>query len=223
MKTTRAVGVGVAFVLAITFILRGQVAVTASPPDFGEDDGGTDSNSSFSSNLQPQLFTTNDLWLQIIQMSNATAGLVINSPWNVTDGVYDLFATTHLAPSAWQWVTRCTPGQTNLTVTGLTSPREFFILGLTNDADGDGLTDAYETLVSHTDPNVFNTWSGDGVPPILWYVAQGINPQAPGVDGQDPDQDGLSNAQEYQYGTQPLISEGFAIWVSAPNGFSSIP
>ena len=29
MKTTRAVGVGVAFVLAITFILRGQVTVTA--------------------------------------------------------------------------------------------------------------------------------------------------------------------------------------------------
>jgi len=84
---------GSCVVLAITFILRGQVAVTGEfPPDFGEDDGGTDSNSSFSSNLQPQLFTTNDLWLQIIQMSNATAGLVINSPWNVTDGVYDLFA-----------------------------------------------------------------------------------------------------------------------------------
>jgi len=60
------------------------------------------------------------------------------------------------------------------------------------------------TLVSHTDPNVFNTWSGDGVPPILWYVAQGINPQAPGVDGQDPDQDGtVQTRREYQYGTQP--------------------
>ena len=27
------------------------------------------------------------------------------------------------------------------------------MIGLTNDVDGDGLTDAYEKLVSHTDPN----------------------------------------------------------------------
>ena len=31
MKTTRVVGAGIAFVLAITFILRGQVTMTAIP------------------------------------------------------------------------------------------------------------------------------------------------------------------------------------------------
>ena len=29
----------------------------------------------------------------------------------------------------------------------------FFMLGRTNDTDGDGMSDAYEVLVSHTDPN----------------------------------------------------------------------
>ena len=204
----------------------GMMAMDApSPPGFGK--GDTNGGGGFSSDFQFQLPTTNDLWLQMVGTTNTGTGLtvwlVIHTPWNVTSGVYDLFATTNLAPGAWQWVTRCAPGQTNLTVTGLASPMDFFQLATTNDADGDGWTDAYEARVSHTDPNVFNTWSGDGVTPILWYVAQGINPQAPGVEGQDPDQDGLSNAQEYLFGTRPQVSEGFAIWVSTPNGTSSIP
>jgi hypothetical protein len=275
MKTTRVVGAGVAFVLAITFILHGQVTMTAIPagtvslsatnvmtlaslsdaqlgeflnvlaatptmaaadlprggmvgnfyslahPDWpplpGDirqvpvwnlgagfyllDDldcqessaagsmmamdtpsltGFSDSGGGFSSNFQLQVFTTNDLWLQITGTTNAIttngmAYLVINTPWTVTNGVYDLFATTNLAPSAWQWVLRCAPGQTNLTVTGLAGPNEFFILGLTNDADGDLLTDAYEKLVSHTDPT--NSISNlDGIPDG-WEILLGLNPQ----------------------------------------------
>jgi hypothetical protein len=132
-----------------------------------------------SANFQSQPFTTNDLWLQITGTTNSitangTAWLVINTPWNVTNGVYDLFSTTNIVPSAWQWVLRCAPGQTNLTVTSLTVPQSFFILGLTNDADGDGLTDAYELLVSHTDPNKSDT-SGDGMLDG-WKVLWGLNP-----------------------------------------------
>jgi hypothetical protein len=142
------------------------------PPNFG--DGGNNSDGGFSSNFQPQVFTTNDLWMQV-QMANTTGSLVIHPPWNVTNGVYDLFYTTNLAPSAWQWLLRCVPGQTNLTVTGLADPQGFFILGLTNDADGDGLTDAYEKLVSHTDPN--NPYSNlDGLPDG-WEAMLGLNPQ----------------------------------------------
>ncbi|MGA2801004.1 MAG: hypothetical protein ABSE97_01315 [Verrucomicrobiota bacterium] len=144
-----------------------MAADVPSPPGSG---GG----SNYSPGLQIQMPTTNDLWLQE-QMTNTTASLVINPPWNVTNGVYDLFYTTNLTPpSTWVWVTRCAPGQTNLTVTGLGDPQGFFILGLTNDADGDGLTDAYEKLVSHTDPNNPDT-SGDGISDG-WEVALGLNP-----------------------------------------------
>lgn len=192
-------------------------------PGGGGGGGGDDGGSSF----QGQIMTTNDLWLQITGTTNddtsMTTYMVINTPWNVTNGVYDLFASTNLAPSAWQWVLRCDPGQTNLTVTAPAGPNEFFILGLTNDADGDLLTDAYEQLVSHSDPNTFNV-SADGYgTPSAWYQQNGINPQTPGVATLDPDQDGLMNWQEYQYGTQPLVSEGFAIWVSTPGGTISIP
>ena len=190
--------------------------------------GGSGGTNFYDSSFSAQVFTTNDLWLEITGTTNAsssmTADLVIHSPWNVTNGVFDLFATTDLAPSAWQWVLRCLPGQTNLTVANLTSPNEFFILGLTNDADGDGLTDAYEKLVSHTDPNVFTVLSSDGVGvPDAWYLQNGVNPLAPGVAGQDPDQDGLANSQEYLYGTQPLVSEGFAVWTGMASGSTSIP
>jgi len=37
-------------------------------------------------------------------------------------------------------------------VTNLVAEQSFFRLGTTNDTDGDGMTDAYELLVSHTDP-----------------------------------------------------------------------
>jgi len=126
------------------------------------DDGFGGGTNGYGASYAAQIFTTNDLWLQITGTSNGNSGttitsyLTIHTPWNVTNGVYDLFATTNLAPSSWRWVMRCDPGQTNLIVTNLTTPQEFFILGLTNDTDGGGLTDAYEKLVTKTDPNNAN-------------------------------------------------------------------
>jgi hypothetical protein len=38
------------------------------------------------------------------------------------------------------------------TIPGLTNGAVFLILGTPLDSDGDGLTDAYERLVSHTNP-----------------------------------------------------------------------
>ena len=145
------------------------------PPGGGSGGGTNDYEYTFT----PPVYTTNDLWLQMVGTTNngtgMTAYLVINTPWNVTNGIYDLFATTNLAPSAWQWLGRCSPGQTNLTVVNLASPTEFFILGLTNDTDGDGLTDAYENLVSHTSPT--NAYSNlDGLPDS-WEASLGLNPQ----------------------------------------------
>ena len=151
------------------------------PP--GSGGGGTND---YEYSFTPPVYTTNDLWLQMVGTTNngtgMTACLVINTPWNVTNGIYDLFATTNLAPSAWQWLGRCSPGQTNLTVVNLAIPTEFFILGLTNDADGDGLTDAYENLVSHTSPT--NAYSNlDGLPDS-WEASLGLNPQINNVTTQ---------------------------------------
>ena len=173
-------------------------------------DGGSGGTNYFDSGYSAQVFTTNDLWLEITGTTNTgtgsgmTANFVIHSPWNATNAVYDLFATTNLAPSAWQWVLRCNPGQTNLTVPNLATPDEFFILGLTNDADGDGLTDAYENLVSHTLPNNSDT-DGDGIPDG-WSVLLGFGNLS--NVGTDP-------AQRANYGYTP------AGWLNQISGIRS--
>lgn len=167
--------------------------------------------------------TTNDLWLEVAgttnaMTSNGTAYLVIHTPWSEPEGVYDVFATTNLAPSAWQWVMRTTAGQTNVTATGLAGPNEFFILGTmwtTNYVSG--LTVAYEHLVG-------STLSSDGYgTPNAWYLQNDINPRTSGVGSQDPNQDGLANWQEYLWGTDPRAAQGLSVWVSSPSGYSGTP
>ena len=80
------------------------------------------------------------------------------------------------------------------------------------DTDGDGLTDYDEINVYHTDPLKADT-DGDGMPDG-WEVAHRINPNNgndprrmnpndPSDAAQDFDNDGLTNLQEYQHGTDP--------------------
>jgi hypothetical protein len=180
--------------------------------------GGTGGTDGWNGSINYPVCTTNDLWLQILGATNGTVGLVINTPWNVTDGVFDLFATTNLLSSTWQWLMRTAPGQTNLTATGLSEPNEFFVLGTMQPAaDGSGLTTAYENLVS-------SAFSSDGYgTPNAWYLQNDLNPLTLGIGNQDPALNGLSNWQEYQYGTAPQGSTGFTIWVGTPNGMTSIP
>jgi hypothetical protein len=104
-----------------------------TPPGGGTNTSGGGGGPSF---VYPD-FTTNDLWLQILTMTNQTAALVIHPPWNVTNGVYDLLYTTNLAPSnSWQWVMRTAPGQTNLLVTNATATQGFYKLGSANTSAG---------------------------------------------------------------------------------------
>jgi hypothetical protein len=183
------------------------------PPSPG--DGGTNI---YTPSFQPMdLPTTNDLWLEITGTTNTgtsiTAYITIHPPWNITDGVWDIFATTNLAPSAWQWVYRTAPGQTNVTITGLAYPNEFFTAASTNDTDGDGLSDAFEKWVSHTDPNSSST-DGSGMSDGWeWQYFGSIsnNPAA------DPDGDGLTTYQEFQ-----MRSAGYnpTVWDSNTNGVS---
>ena len=59
--------------------------------------------------------------------------------------------------------------------------------------------------------------------PWAWYVQHGLYPLADGIGTQDPDHDGLLNWQEYRYGSDPVNSEVFSVWVSSPAGYSGIP
>lgn len=93
---------------------------------------------------------------------------------------YDVFATPALTQpitnGIWTWMGQgyqcCT-----YTIPGLTNGAVFLILGTPLDSDGDGLTDAYERLVSHTNPYVADT-SGDGMLDgwkVLWGMSGIIN------------------------------------------------
>ncbi len=91
---------------------------------------------------------------------------------------YDLLATTQLKGSFltnanWVWV-----GQVyschHYALTNQPSTGCIYIMGTAQDSDGDGLTDAYELLVSKTNPNLADT-NGNG---LLdgWAVSLGLNP-----------------------------------------------
>jgi hypothetical protein len=131
---------------------------------------------------------------------------------------YDVFSTTALTGSSitnaqWTWLGQ---GYTcNVyKLTNQPNAYSFFVLGTPQDTDHDGLTDAYELLVSKTNPNSVDS-DGDGIPEA-WAVLNGLDPQASGLASGDPDLDALLNKQEYLYGSRPQISEGFSVWVSAP-------
>ena len=131
-------------------------------------------------------YTAEDLWLEIVTVTNATGFFVVHPPEaEATTGVYDLFMTTNLSANVpglnltnWVWLLRTDPGQTNLVVPDLSADQAYFMLGRTNDLDSDGLTDAFEHLVSHSDPAQWST-RGDGISDQTAWL-QGRNPRVPG-------------------------------------------
>jgi len=80
------------------------------------------------------------------------------------------------------------------------------------DINGNGLADAGE--IPWNLPNDLL------LPPDAWYTEYGLSVQSA---LQDPDLDGLLNYQEYLYGTNPNISQGWSIWIGTPNETISIP
>jgi len=173
-----------------------------SPPGDGDGDGGTNTDNGGSGSYTP-IYGSNDLWMGI-SVANATASFTIHTP--ETNAVYDLFLTTNLSPSVpglnltnWLWLLRTEPGQSNLVVTNLTAAQCFFRLGTTNDPDGDGLSTAFEKLISHSNPTNADTY-GNGLPDgWQWNNFGNFNQTASG----DYDGDGTNNLAEYQAGTDP--------------------
>jgi hypothetical protein len=137
---------------------------------------------------------------------------------------YDVFANSvlHFGTNGIPWAWMGQGYQCNTyTLTNLPSTDCFIILGTPQDSSGSGLTDAYEWLVLQISP--YGPQSDSYGVPYAWYAQHGLTTLTNGLATADPDLDGILNYQEYLYGTNPQVSEGFAIWVSTPNGTSSIP
>ena len=120
---------------------------------------------------------------------------------------YDVFANSVLSFGtngiSWAWMGQGYHGNT-YQLTNLPSTACFLILGTPLDSDGDGLTDAYEKLVSKTNPTNYST-DGTGMSDgweILYFGHIGIDPNA------DPDGDGLSNYQEFLMRVGALQPDG---------------
>jgi hypothetical protein len=120
----------------------------------------------------------------LVWIANVTATAAGSNTENVTFTIqgglpgyyYDVFATGALQSpktnAVWFWMGQGNSGNTY--TLPITSGNAFLILGTPQDTDGDGLTDAYEYLVSHTDPNNPDS-DGDGIPDG-WSVLLGLNP-----------------------------------------------
>lgn len=78
-----------------------------------------------------------------------------------TNELYDLYFSTNLIN--WSWLSRSQPMQTNFYLTQWPTPAGFFQLGTLLDSDGDSIPDAFEVLITMTDPAVVNTAASLGV------------------------------------------------------------
>jgi hypothetical protein len=128
--------------------------------------------------------TSSNVWLTNITATVTTNG--VNVTFGIAGGLdgaaYDVFANAALGPSdpnyQWAWMGQGYHCNIYL-ITNLPPTSAFLILGTPQDSDLDGLTDAYERLISHTDPNNPDT-DGDGVSDAI-EVLQGRNPLVPGA------------------------------------------
>ncbi len=170
--------------------------------------------------------TSSNVWL-----TNWSASIVSSNVMNVHFAVaggsnglpYDVFATTAITSpitnATWYWMGQAYRG-TNYTlpITNYPAANIFLMLG-TPQMESYGLTVAFERLTLKSNSTTGYTYGGL---PDAWIALNGLEGNA-NILNQDPDQDGLNNWQEYLYGTKPLVSEGFGIWVSSPAGVSGMP
>ena len=104
----------------------------------------------------------NNVWITNLTVIQSNAPVVLNfTIAGGSDGVpYDVFATSALVSPAtngcWTWMGQGYTGVT-YTMPSLTDGDNYLVLGTPQDSDDDGLTDAYEELVSHSNPYESNS------------------------------------------------------------------
>jgi hypothetical protein len=112
--------------------------------------------------------TDTNVWFATMKAQWVT-NFTVNFTFDIEGGsggvLYDVFATAVLGPASpayqWAWMGQGYHCNTYM-ITNLPNASAFFRLGTAQDSDFDGLTDAYELLVSHTDPFNPDT-DGDGI------------------------------------------------------------
>lgn len=148
-----------------------------------------------------------NIWItNVVATANGdgTMSMTFTIQGGSNDVPYDVFANSVLSFGTngipWAWMGQGEHGNT-YTLTELPDTACFLILGTPQDSDGDGLTDAYELLVSKSDPHDYNT-SGDGLSDG-WDVLLGLSP--------------LVN-QLAQPGTRSNYDYDFADWLEGISG-----
>ncbi len=125
--------------------------------------------------------TSTKVWITNVVATAAGPG-VMNVTFTIEGGSngvpYDVFANSGLGFGtnnfSWAWMGQGYQCNTYM-LANLPNTSCYLILGTPQDLDGDGLTDAYELLVSHTSPT--NSISNlDGIPDG-WEILLGLNPQ----------------------------------------------
>jgi hypothetical protein len=154
--------------------------------------------------------TSTNVWITNVTETAVSGGM--NMTFTIQGGSgapYDVFANSVLAfgtsGTPWAWMGQGYHGNI-YTLTNLPSTTCFLILGSSQDSDFDGLTDAYELLVSKTNPNNADT-DGDGISDSD-EILGGTNPLTSNPGWKlDSDNDGLPDTYETQVGFNPNSAE----------------
>ena len=124
--------------------------------------------------------STNQVWFTNVTATTAgdgTMGIIFTIEGGLPNVPYDVFANSVFSFGTngvpWAWMGQGYQCNTYM-LTNMPTTACFLVLGTPQDTDGDGLTDAYELLVSKTDPHNANS-NLDG---ILdgWEILLGLNP-----------------------------------------------
>ena len=187
-----------------------QEMMESAPPPPGEGGGGT--NEVRTDPLAYCCYGTNDVWLEILELTNHTVTLIIHAPGT---NAYDLYRTfdligNHATNSVWRWVGNGTNMQ-SLVYSNILCPHAFYMLGSRVDSDSDGLTDPFEVLASKTSPATNHTYSAEFTD-LEWWLRSNILVN-------DPEQD-CGNEQNTQFETTVAVLGNNVIvaWVDSNRG-----